>query len=397
MHQPAGDVHFAHRPPGPGDDLRGEHRPNTDFLADGHEQGVHPRRVGRGQFGDVADPHEQRGVGVTPARLGEALERRHEAVPDRLDDGVDQVGHAPALERADGRLERLDPLAEVGDRHDAGPRAGEVSRHGEVRAVDAQHELGARPHGRSDLGGLEGVDAHPHPRGEQLAHDFGEGGERAPRGASDVDHVRAARVVILGLAAQRVAREPGRVVHLGHDLDVVRPVRPHGRRAPEVLGDLAQVLGALLDPHTDLLCDHRGIALAQSRDQNEIGAGGHIQEPRDPGSGHQGGHGDLHDRHVAAEGRRHLGERAAERRLGELSRDEQDPPGLALRRRLHRHRGSPERTNLLGVPSSAPPFGRHSTSSSIFRASSKSLSVTPPAAWFLSFTMTRPHVTARSG
>src|SRR3989449_5920253 len=56
---------------------------------------------------------------------------------------------------------------------------------------------------------------------------------------------------------------------------------------------------------------------------------------------------------------------------------------------LFRSRGSPDRTNLFGVPSSAPPLGRHSTVSSILRASSKSLSVIPPAAWFLDRKSTR--------
>src|SRR5256885_8284781 len=43
---------------------------------------------------------------------------------------------------------------------------------------------------------------------------------------------------------------------------------------------------------------------------------------------------------------------------------------------------SPVRTKVLGVPSSAPPGGgRHSAASSILRASSRSLSVTPPAEW----------------
>src|SRR5829696_6423431 len=67
------------------------------------------------------------------------------------------------------------------------------------------------------------------------------------------------------------------------------------------------------------------------------------------------------------------------------------------RDRLTAYRGSPDRTHLLGVPSRAPPCGRHRTTSSIFRASSKSLSVMPPAAWFWSLTTIRPQVTVRSG
>src|SRR5439155_25237246 len=55
-------------------------------------------------------------------------------------------------------------------------------------------------------------------------------------------------------------------------------------------------------------------------------------------------------------------------------------------------------TNLFGVPSSGPPCGgRQSTTSSIFRASAKSLSVMPPAECVLSLTHTLPQVTVRSG
>jgi hypothetical protein len=58
----------------------------------------------------------------------------------------------------------------------------------------------------------------------------------------------------------------------------------------------------------------------------------------------------------------------------------------------------PAFTNLLGVPSSGPPVGgRHNTTSSIFFARAKSLSVIPPAEWVLSLTHTLPQVTARSG
>src|SRR2546422_7027074 len=42
----------------------------------------------------------------------------------------------------------------------------------------------------------------------------------------------------------------------------------------------------------------------------------HVEEARDPRRGHQGGHGDLHDRHLVGERRRHVGERPAQRRLG---------------------------------------------------------------------------------
>lgn len=53
-------------------------------------------------------------------------------------------------------------------------------------------------------------------------------------------------------------------------------------------------------------------------------------------------------------------------------------------------------THLFGVPSSAPPEGFQRTSFSILAASSKSLSVMPPAEWVFSFTQSLPQVIARS-
>src|SRR5262249_30681100 len=95
----------------------------------------------------------------------------------------------------------------------------------------------------------------------------------------------------------------------------------------------------------------------------------------------------------------HLGQHAAQRRLGEAPGHEQHAARRARRGSgAVGQRGSPLRTNLLGVPASAPPAaGRHSATASIWRASAESLSVMPPALWVDSLTVTRPHVTERSG
>src|SRR5207245_347029 len=87
--------------------------------------------------------------------LREALGRGHEAEADRLDDRVDEIGHAPPLQGGDRRLEGLEPRPEVGDRHDASLRARELAGRVEVRAVHAEDELGAGCHGGADLSGVE--------------------------------------------------------------------------------------------------------------------------------------------------------------------------------------------------------------------------------------------------
>src|SRR6478609_9224222 len=55
------------------------------------------------------------------------------------------------------------------------------------------------------------------------------------------------------------------------------------------------------------------------------------------------------------------------------------------------------KTNLCGLPvPSGPPAGRQRTTSSFFLATSKSLSVIPPAEWVFNLTHSLPQVTDRS-
>ena len=91
-----------------------------------------------------------------------------------------------------------------------------------------------------------------------------------------------------------------------------------------------------------------------------------------------------------------LGEHAPQRRLGEPAGDEQHARGAGSSRRRGRPASSlisadrRSARTCSACPCSAPPSaGRHSTTSSIWRASSKSLSVMPPALCVDSFTVTR--------
>ena len=121
------------------------------------------------------------------------------------------------------------------------------------------------------------------------------------------------------------ARQPGRVVDLGEDLDPVGPVLGRGGGLSEVAGNLAQVLGALLDGDAELLPQDRDVALAEARDQDQVGAGRHLEEPGDPRGGHERGHRDPEDGDLRLEGRLHLPEHPPERGLGELAGDEENP------------------------------------------------------------------------
>ena len=376
-HEPPGDVDLAHRAASPGDDLGGEHGAHAGLLRDGEEQGVHPGGVGAGELGDIPDPHQLPRLGVAPVGLGVALERCREPEADRLDDRVDEIADPPPLERLDRRGQGLDPLPEVGDGDYPCAAAGELASHLAVRPVDAQHQLRPGLHGGADLGRLEAVDADPHPRAAELPHDVTQRGERHARRAADVDDVGAAGLEIIGRRADRFARQLGRVVDLGQDLDVVRAVVDRGERLAEVAGNLPQVFRALLHAYAEALGQDARLALDQAGQQDQLGARRHLEEACDPGRRHQRRHRDLEDGDLGLEPRPHLLQHAPERRLGEPPGDEQDF-GWSFRSR--RYRGSPGRTHLFGVPSRAPPVGRQRTTSSILRASSKSLSLIPPAA-----------------
>jgi len=127
-----------------------------------------------------------------------------------------------------------------------------------------------------------------------------------------------------------------------------------------------------------------------------------LREPGDPRSGHQGGDGDLHDRH-SPRTPDHLGDGSgAARATASFHRlDEQTTRRGARTAAPDAPPRNPPRAHekpLFGVPFERTPFwGATRPSSSILRASSKSLSVDATAAWFCSFTITRPQVTERSG
>ena len=129
-------------------------------------------------------------------------------------------------------------------------------------------------------------------------------------------------------AAQDLATsEPGCVVDLGEDLDVVGAVLGGGGGLAEVAGDLAQVLGPLLDRDADLLPQDRDVAFAEARDQHQVGAGRHLEEPGDPRRRHERGHRDPQDGDLGLERRLHLRQHPPERGLGELAGDEKNAAG----------------------------------------------------------------------
>src|SRR5262249_10762898 len=161
---------------------------------------------------------------------------------NRLENRIDQVADAPAIQRVEDWVERLEPSAEIGNGNHAGAAAGEIAHDVQVRAVDAQHELGAGGNGGADFAGVEAVDADAHAVGNEVAYEAAERGERDAGRAADVDHVGARVAEVLSSPAHRIRRHPRHVVDLGDDLDVPGTVVVPRRGAAEVGGNLAQIL-----------------------------------------------------------------------------------------------------------------------------------------------------------
>ena len=110
VHEAARHVDLPHGAPRPRDHLGREHVPDAELLAEPDQERVHPGRVGVGQLGDVADPHQHLGPGVPRPDLHVPVERRREPEADRLDDRVDDVGAAQRLQMGDGPVQGVEIL-----------------------------------------------------------------------------------------------------------------------------------------------------------------------------------------------------------------------------------------------------------------------------------------------
>src|SRR5665213_1442316 len=319
IHEAARDVDLAHGASRPRDDLRREHGSDAELLTDRDENGVDAGGVSGGELGDVADSHHHLGVGPATARFCVALDRAREAEADGLDHGIDEKRHAPLRKRIEYGVDALERRAQVGDGDDANVAAGELARDVEVAPIHAQHHRGARVYRRANLGGVERIDAHVHTGGDEVAHHGAQLRERQAGGATDVDVVRARVAKAHGLACDRVAGKSGRVVDLGDDLDVPRAVLLARASVAKVFRDLAQILRALLDVHVETVRDGCRVTLAKTRNQNEVGARRDLEMLRNPLGGHERRDGDRQHRDIYRERWCHRAERAAERRLGELT------------------------------------------------------------------------------
>ena len=186
-------------------------------------------------------------------------------------------------------------------------------------------------------------------------------------------------------AARTSARtELGGVVDLGEDLDVVGAVvrrpAPPGRSTRESRADPSGPSrperrtarsATPVSPSHSPGCSTRSVP------------GGHLQEPRDPRRRHERGDRDLEDGDVAPRTAARISS-STRRSAGSASLPVTNSTGGARGAATVDPRSAP---TCSAFPRARRPVGRQSTTSSILRASSKSLSVIPPAAWFCSLTV----------
>ena len=193
MHEPPGDVDLANGAARPRDHLGRQHGADAELLADGDHHGVHAGRVGGGELGEVADAHQHLGVWVSPPNFSVPLERRHEAEADRLEDRVDQIWDVQPRQFLEAGLERVEGAAQIGNHDHAGAAAGEIAGDVDVRAVDAEHQLGSGSHGGANLAGSKLSTLTRIPASTSSCTTSPSSGNGQPGRATDVDEVGARR------------------------------------------------------------------------------------------------------------------------------------------------------------------------------------------------------------
>ncbi len=217
-HQAAGDVVLGHGAPGVGAHLHGEHVADAEFGADAEQQRRHPRRVGVGEFGEIAGAHQHLGLGQAAAERGIAFERGGEAHVDRIEHRIEDRGDPLFL----GPLRRRDQALQIagggGDEDGPGARpAGEMQR----LASQAEDVIRAGADGAGEFVGIARIDAHPQPfRLEPRDHRL-QMGEGEAGGAAEIDHVRPLGGERSGAGEQRLGLQLRRIDDLGEDGDVV--------------------------------------------------------------------------------------------------------------------------------------------------------------------------------
>ena len=178
----------------------------------------------------------------------------------------------------------------------------EVARHLDVRAVDAQHQLGAGRDRRADLVRVEGVDADAHARRHAARAPRRASAGKGRPGVQPMSMTSAPESAKVLGRARRISRQRQlrRVVDLGEDLDVPGAVVARGRGHAEVPGISRRSLGPFSTRTPSLLSSTSGRPRTCPGISTRSTPGGTSRKPRDPLGRHQRGHGDLQHRDVVS-------------------------------------------------------------------------------------------------
>jgi len=320
VHQLARQVELAHRPARPTDDLGREHVVDAQLGHDPGHEGVDADAVGVGELREVPQPHEDRRLGVTAACLAVAFDGRREAEAEWVKDRVEDVRDPGRLDRGAIALERVEPLAEVGDQDH---RAVQLRQQVEVLGVDAEEHVDAGGVGGADGRRVERVDADRKTALLEAGDHLPDAGEALHRRRAEVDDVGAAAAVVLGSGEDvREAHPPG-IDDLGEDPRPVLAVPFTDGLVAEVSRQVLEILRAAHDGHSHPPFQSLKVAAAQPGDHHAATSTRVGQTAGDPLRAHEGGDGAVEHRQLVAALEVEAVERRPQRRLGEPPRHEQ--------------------------------------------------------------------------
>ncbi len=287
MDEPPGEIELSNRRPRPVDDGRRQDASNRKLLAEPGQERVDSRRVDVGQLGEIAGSHDHRGLWVTAADEKISFQRGGKADADGFKNRINPIFHALANEKLDCCVEPVERAGLVRNGHYL---HAPIDGLRPVGRVYAQDKLGPRRGRGAGFDGVKRVNRHAHSLVSKHLHRVAQACPRDPGITSQVDHVGRLVLEPFRLPEQFIYREPGRMIDLGEDLDVVRAVS--GRRPvslTEMTGKVAEIFRTRLDRHTWRPLKNRSkVSMAVARQNHFLDAIGNLKMASHPFGRHQG-------------------------------------------------------------------------------------------------------------
>ncbi len=194
IHQAPRPVRLAHRRTGVRADFGREHAGDVEFRDQAEQQGVDAGGVRLGQLGQVADPHHDVDIGITPAQGAVADDGVGKTEVNGIEDAVGD--EFPALRRTgvDGAVQRVEVSVRLRDQHRRGRHLfGDPER----AFLKAQQVIGIGPAAAQEFVVFKRIDADPVAFLMQGTDRFLQVREGGVRQAAEVDDIRAVVPVLL--------------------------------------------------------------------------------------------------------------------------------------------------------------------------------------------------------